>query len=225
MCSEFWLYTQHFVWKIIDIIDNTIFFQRKIAARQAFWGTDYCNPIRDWADCMLCFNFDKALSATGCFLFLGCSLLGCSWWLFPLVSSELFIILSAVILSKLPLKAFWELSPAQLQNSAIQGNTRQLLGLVFCSFLLNGILATQLSNFYLLFSRDYQNFFWYFCLLIATLLRHFAWILSPLIPHLVLENVPRKSGCRILSHLLFGSLFSRILSLKLLVVSTTLWCL
>lgn len=228
--SGFWVYV--FACLVHLIIHSTFFMKNyrccrwcyfppeKIAGRQAYWWTDYYNPIRVCVDYRLCFSFDRVLSATGQCLFPGCSLLGISAesmgvlrdfsrWLVQYSNSSL----RAVRLLKLPLKAFWEedsFPPWLLSclpcttaecNQCLEGNTSQVLGLVFCPFLNTGMLTSQVFNFVFLSSRDYQNAFWHCGLFLSSSAEvFFAWILFPF-PSSHFGICPKgKSACRILTH-------------------------
>lgn len=176
---------------------------KKIASRQAYWGTDYCNPVRGLADCRLCFSFDKAVSATGQCLFLGCSFLGTSaksiggsQWLLPLASSELCFFLSLAVwdYQNSHWKFFWEISPWLLSllpctasefSKCLERNTSQVLGIVFCSFLLIWILASQVSNFCFSFLKRLPKFLLVFLPLNSISVEAFCLDPQLLTPHLV----------------------------------------
>lgn len=163
----------------------------------------------------------------------------CSWWLLSLVSQNSnSSLLSTVRLSKFPLSflgafflGFLASCPVQLQNSANVFKDEPSAGL--SALLLVGILAIHASNFCLSFFFNFclsifkklPNFLLVFLPLKAILPRLFAWIFSPVIPHLVLENVPRK---RVAAEFWFASLWFSVFQdfpPHLLVISRTLLCL
>lgn len=61
-----------------------------------------------------------------------------------------------------------------------RGEYQPSAGLSFLLLFYLDLGISELLSFVFLSSRDCWNIFWYFCLLIATVLRLFAWILSPL---------------------------------------------
>ena len=96
---------------------------------------------------------------------------------------------------------FWELSPWLLSllpctasefSKCLERNTSQVLGIVFCSFLLIWILASQVSNFCLSFLKRLPKFLLVFLPLNSISVE--ALCLDPqlLTPHLVQANVPRE---------------------------------
>lgn len=155
------MYTQHFVWKIVNVVCD--FISRGKTSRHAHWGTDYYNPAGDLADHRHCFSFDKAVSATCRCLFLGCSLLGtaaksigCSQRLptspaaTPQLVQNAFLSSAVWVYQNSCWKCFWEPScllslmpcTALDLSRCLEGNTSQVLGFVFCFFFI-WILASQ----------------------------------------------------------------------------------
>lgn len=112
-------------------------------------------------------------------------------------------------LLKLVLKAFWELSPWLINllpsttselNQRLEGNTSQVLRLIFCSFL-TGILASQVFNFCLSIFKRLPKLFWYCCLFISSSAEALCLDPQPLSLPSFGKSPKGKGGNRILAHL------------------------
>ena len=95
-----------------------------------------------------------------------------------------------------------------------RGEYQPSAGLSFLLLFYLDLGISELLSFVFLSSRDCWNIFWYFCLLIATVLRLFAWILSPLPLPYFRQMSQGKEWLQNFGSSLCGSLITRVCPLN-----------